>query len=305
MTPNELLDHYKFKVKLIKGSTDPLKAITGISGFLHLDRKSGAISFFDPTKSTSAPIFSYHSREIANISTQTRGLISKKQFLTLTFDREAKRNSVTFEVKEEKANITAATILSFQNEMKTQPKPSQPFKVFEELGVLAHNLEKKIGKEFSKISLIVQDQINDAIKIGEKLKAGLELDLDPKEITNTSDELVDVAEASGIFDAIFGSLMAKGMISAAVNEDYSTSLNAFHKAKETATQFQKTDQVEEANQQINRIKVLSKENTEFKISEIEEEDFQSKKISKNEAQKYLEGVEKILEDWKSQSINLN
>lgn len=296
-------NRYSFKVRFLGDSSELAIAASGVEGMLLLNPKTGMIAFHDSSSLSSTPMVSYSGKDISDISAEVSGRIRKKQILAISFEEKSKYMTVRLEILGAKANAVAAALLSFRNEiesMKSETKtiPREPQQILGSLGELAHSLEKTIGNEVQKISATVQEsiasltQLDQLDQLGKKLKLNLKLQGNPKETTINIDEFINVAEDSGIFEAIFGALMTKGMISAA-NEDWKTSLKALKKARDEAHSKKMQRQASEADRQIKRIEALSSESGIDPSSD--------KEVSMDEAHHYLEGVEEIISEWENKS----
>lgn len=296
-------DRYSFKVRFLGDSSELRIAASGAEGMLLLNPKTGMIAFHDSSSPSSTPMVSYNGKDISDISAEASGKIRKKQILAISFEEKSKYMTVRFEILGAKANAVAAALLSFRNEIEsikseTKPIPHEPKQILGSLGEIAHSLEKTIGNEVQKISATVQESLASLTKLdqlehlGKKLKLNLNLQDSPEETTINIDEFVNAAENSGIFEAIFGALMTKGMISAA-NEDWKTSLKALKKARDEAHSKKMESQASEADRQIKRIEALS--------SETEIDPSSDKEVSMDEAHHYLEGVDQIISEWEKKS----
>jgi hypothetical protein len=311
-------DHYSFKVRFLGDSSETTRGASGADGLLLLNPRTGLVTFHGSGSPLSAPaMVSYDGKAISNISTEIKGKIRKRQLLIISFEEEDKEAIAKFEILEGKASTVAAAILSFRNEIsnmaveKSEPQ-SQISKTFlGDLEDLAQSLEKTIGKKVQKISATIQETIEETIgalgeldQVGKKLKLAFQAQDDSENIDITVDEFVNAAENSGIFEAIFGALMAKGMVSAA-SEDWKTSLETLRKAREEASREEMLDQFKEAERQIKRIEAISKESKKERSPEkhisTDEKASEFKEVSIDEAQRYLEGVDRIIAEWEDES----
>ncbi|MFW9914417.1 MAG: hypothetical protein ACFFGZ_02305 [Candidatus Thorarchaeota archaeon] len=307
-------DHYSFKVRFLGDSSETTRAASGADGLLLLNPRTGLVAFHGSGSPPSAPaMVSYDGKAISNISTEIKGKIRKKQLLLISFEEEDMETTAKFETLEEKASTVAAAILSFRNEIstiaveKSEPQSQISKKFLGDLGDLAQSLEKTIGKEVQKISATIQETIGglaELDQVGKKLKLAFQVQDDSENIDITVDEFVNAAENSGIFEAIFGALMAKGMVSAA-SEDWKTSLETLRKAREEASREEMLDQFKEAERQIKRIEAISKESKKKRPPErhisTDEKAPEFKEVSMDEAQRYLEGVDRIIAEWEDES----
>lgn len=307
-------DHYSFNVRFLGDSSETTKAASGAEGLLLLNPRTGLVTFHDSGSPPSAPaMVSYNGKTISNIATEIRGKLRKRQFLIISFEEQDIQTTAKFETLEGKASTVAAAILSFRNEIDTMAleknEPQSPIskKFLGDLGELAQSLEKTIGKEVQKISATIQETIgslSELDQVGKKLKLAFQLQDNSENIDITADEFVNAAENSGIFEAIFGALMAKGMVSAA-SEDWKTSLETLRKAREEASRKKMPNQFEEAERQIKRIEAISKESKKESSPENhisnDEKTPEFKDVSMDEAERYLEGVDHIISEWETEN----
>ncbi len=314
MQSTEENDHYSFKVRFLGDSSETTRAASGAEGLLLLNPRTGLVTFHGSGSPPSAPaMVSYNGKTISNIITEIKGKLRKRQFLIISFEEKDMETTAKFETLEGKASTVAAAILSFRNEISTMAvEKSEPHshisKTFlGDLGDLAQSLEKTIGKEVQKISATIQETIgslSELDQVGKKLKLAFQLQDNSENIDITADEFVNAAENSGIFEAIFGALMAKGMVSAA-SEDWNTSLETLRKAREEASRKEMADQFKEAERQIKRIEAISKQSKKELSPEkhisTDEKAPEFKEVSMDEAERYLEGVDRIISEWDDES----